>query len=241
MVKKYSDIESIKQESYNFLRYLYENLDSEVDYFLGRIAEVAEIYIFSGVIRNFFINPKLKIRDLDLVFKTSDLKAVRNIVMLFDFSINSFGGYKININGLHIDFWNIEDTWAFNHKDSFTVLHKEYVLAKSSFFNFSSIVFDFKSREFHVSESFLNFLTKKEIDLVLEDNPYPPLCIVNTLYYSHTYHFRISKKLKRYYINNFKMYEPNEFEKVQIKHFKKVLYPYGMLNSYYKIFSGTLK
>jgi len=238
--KKLIDIESIKLENNNFLHYLYAHIDSEVIFFLDKISHVADIYVFSGVIRNFFINPKHNIRDLDLVFKTDNIKAVKQIVNLFNFSINSFGGFKININGLHIDFWNIEDTWAFSKKKSFTVLHKELVLADSSFFNFSSIVFDLRFQEFIVTESFVDFLNKKEIDLVLEDNPYPPLCIVNTIYYSDTYQLKISKRLRRYFINHFKNYDSSDFDKVQLKHFKSVIYPYGMLNTYYKIFSDKV-
>lgn len=240
MGKKLINIESIKLENENFLHYLYENTDSEVRFFLQNISRVADIYIFSGVIRNFFINPKFKIRDLDLVFKTDNITAVRNIVNLFNFSLNSFGGFKIKINNLSIDFWNIEDTWAFNKKSVFTVLHKELVLPESSFFNFSSIVFDLKQKEFIVSESFVDFLKRKEIDLVLEENPYPVLCIVNTIYYSNTYQLKISKRLRRYFISNFKNYHPNDFEQAQLKHFKQVIYPYGMLNTYYKIFSEQL-
>ena len=95
--------------------------------------------------------------------------------------------------------------------------------------NFHQIIFAIPnlqphiSRPFFHSDFFLEFLSNKEIDIVLESNPYPALCIVNSFYYQDKLNCELSPRLKRYILNNYSKYV-DEFDSVQIKHFGRKLY-----------------
>lgn len=240
MDKKLIDIKSISDQNESFLQYLRESIDTEARLFLDEISKISEIYVFSGVIRNYFINYKGKIRDLDIVYRTEDINELTEVLANYSFKINSFGGYKIDIGNINIDFWDINKTWGLNYSNLYLDLDKQYFLPETSFFNFSSVIFDYQKRNFIVSKEFIKFLKKRELDYVLEDNPLPILCLVNILYYSSKYNLKISKRLKLYYIKNFKNYSERDFNNIQLKHFKEVIYSYEILKVYNQIFKKNI-
>ena len=241
MGKKSIDIQFINSQKDNFLQYLCESIDIEAKFFLDEISKISEIYVFSGVIRNYFINHKGKIRDLDIVFKTSNIHELSLLLDNYSFKINSFGGYKIEIGSLNIDFWDIDKTWGLNNSNLYLDLDKQYFLPETSFFNFSSVIFDYQKRDFIVSKEFVKFLKKRELDYVLEDNPLPILCLVNILFYSIKYNLTISKRLKKYFIKNFNKYSESDFNNIQLKHFKEIIYSYEVLRAYNYIFKNKLQ
>lgn len=223
-----------------FFKYLNNSLESEIVKFLEILSSLTDVIIFSGVIRNFIINPKHKIRDLDIVLH-DNIEEVEQLLKVFSYKKNSFGGYKLLINNLKIDIWFLEDTWALKNKKVNRLLFKSYDLPNTAFFNFSSVIFNYNNKSFISNQNFINFITKKEIDLVLEENPYPELCIVNTLYYKQKYHLKVSKNLKKYYTENFPKLSENCFNKVQEKHFEEIKFSYPYLKIYNKIFRKELK
>lgn len=241
MDKKLIDIEYLNKEKNNFRQYLYQNIDSEAKLFLDQIAEISDTYIFSGVIRDYFIKYRGTIRDLDIVFKTENDDQLNKILSTYKYKINSFGGYKIEIGDLNIDFWSIDNTWALNISKLYLDLDKYRLLPKTSFFNFSSIIFDLKKSNFIASTDFFNFLKNRKIDYVLEENPLPILCIVNSIYYSRKYNLKISNRLKKYYVRRFENYSEKEYNEIQLKHFNEVLFPFELLKVYNQIFKKNIK
>lgn len=200
------------------------------------LSEITSVIIFSGIIRNFFLNYKGEIRDLDIVIDGNE-ELVEKWIKRFNPQKNSFGGYKFKISQLNIDLWEIRNTWAIKkEKIKKQKLFNFIELPNTTFFNFSSVLFDFNNSDFYFNEPFLEFLNNKKIDFVLEDNPMPVLCLVNTIYYMKKFNLDLSNNLKNYYINNFYLYNRDEYEKVQIKHFKKIKYDYEYLEEFYKIF-----
>lgn len=111
-------------------------------------------------------------------------------------------------------------------------LFNNEVLPETSFFNFSAVIFDLKLNEFVYDEKFIQFIKNKNLDIVLESNPLPQLCIVNIIYYKINYHLILSENTINYYLKNFSYYNENEYNKIQLKHFNKVIFEYGLLKTY---------
>lgn len=235
MDKKF-DISFLEESTPLFLQYLESKVDNETKKFLDVISNHCEVFIFSGVIRNFFIKHKGELRDLDLVLNRINNSTIDDFFSEYSFKKNSFGGYKIEINKLPIDIWELGTTWALNNSKVELELFNDYNLPNTVFFNFSAVAFNYNTKKFIASDSFIKFLETKEIDLVLEENPLPQLCIVNTIHYKVKYQLEISKNLQKYYSNNFNNFSDKEYEDIQLKHFKKILYPYNYLKNWAKNF-----
>ena len=223
----------------NFVAYLNSRLGIKILEFLTELSQFSEVLVFSGVIRNFFLNYCGNIRDFDLVVN-GDEAVIENFLKKHTSTKNSFGGYKITIDSFKIDIWHIDKTWAYSNYRVDQQLFKDYNLPNTAFFNFSSVVFDYNHSNFIVSPNFKNFLDTKEIDLVLEDNPLPQLCIINTIYYKQKFRLNISQNLKNYCLKHFNEFEEQDYQNIQIKHFNEIKYDYSFLKTYMQIFQKDL-
>ncbi len=224
MAKKLSDIKnSIEEDNEEFYSFFFNSIDKEIKAFILKMMTDTKVYIFSGIIRDFYLNRKKKIsfRDIDIIIE--DDIAVEKYFNEWKFRRNSFSGYKIEVSNIIIDLWVVKNTWAFNNgqlKIEFSHLSE---LPKTTFFNFSSILYSLNNKSFIIGKDFLRFIRDKKIELVLVENPYPELCIVNSFYYSDKLNLKFGDKLKEYLKTNFKKYL-NNLEYIQLKHFNKIVY-----------------
>jgi SAM-dependent methyltransferase len=225
VAKKLSEIQdNVEAATEEFVEYIKRNVDVEVYRLLLKLTNLTEVYIFSGVIRNFFLQ-KEEIRDLDIVIRDEiDIEGlVHNSI---SFRRNSFGGYKINISEINIDLWTLESTWAIQYQKRLELdnevenLHR--FIPSTAFFNFSAILFSLNEKRFYYKSSFLSFLQNKEINYLYTPNANVALCVVNTLYYADKYSLKISDKLKRYLIQLYKT--KFDYTETQIRHFGKIIY-----------------
>jgi len=218
-------------EPKEFLTYLKRNLDEETQRLVDLLKSEMDVLIFSGVIRDFALEHIGPMRDLDLVVK-SNFDKLEEIFRTFEnltYARNSFGGYKLQLGEMNIDIWEIANTWAFKEKKIPQTIFNEFDLPGTCFFNFSSIVFDMRREEFIETKSFTKFRKSRMLDIVLRDNPYPELCIINSFYYREKFGLKFSSKLKHYLIDNFNKIEKNQFSKIQLKHFNRILFTYAKL------------
>lgn len=219
MDKNY-DISTVKNYSSEFKNYLYSRLESPVVELLDFLKTRTNVYIFSGIIRDYFLNND-SIRDLDVVI--GDELDFEMFSLYFFPSIkvrkNSFGGYKITINSFRIDIWTIHNTWGIINEQKSATKHS---LINSSFFNFSAVLFDLNKEEFYCNDIFPRFLNEKIIDVVYEKNPNIPLCIVNALYYKNKLSLPLGINLKLWIRENFS--SKYNFIDVQISHFGTVIF-----------------
>lgn len=221
MAKKLSDIEQIINESNgSFVTYLKSNFDKRVIDLLNKLSLETNVYIFSGVIRNFFLKVNEN-RDLDLVLENEiDLQ---ELLSDFKISMNSFGGYKIEFNNLNIDLWFLQNTWSVkNHQLTMNFQLDKYI-PQTAFFNFSAVMFSYNRKEFIYTIHFLRFLRDRRLEMVYAPNPNNALCIVNTFYYSDKFKMKIGDKLKGH-IKRISTTNLEQTIDVQKKHFGKVIY-----------------
>lgn len=187
-----------------------------------------KVYIFSGVIRDFFLNIDDISRDVDIVLSG---KTLDNVLTDGLKAINQFGGAKVQKNGLTIDVWCLPRTWGIRKKKVHSTPDE---LIMTSFFNFSSIVYDYKKNKFIVGDAFLEFMNNHTLDYVYPDNPYPDLCVVNTMYYSQKMNCGISERLKHWIHQHEVGTMFHDYEGVQRKHFGRVLYDNQMVENFIK-------
>lgn len=223
MAKKLVEIESnVHKRSNDFYKYLLCKFSNDVLDIINIIKTETNIYLFSGVIRNYFINKRFEgLRDID--FLIEDDLDLTIMFPKYEISKNNFGGYKIHTTNNTIDIWAIKNTWALNYGQLKIKYSQLDYLPNTTFFNFSSILYSLNNKEFIVGKPFLRFLRDKELDIVMEQNPFPSLCIVNSFYYSDKYSLKMSGKLKKYILKNF---EQNnlDYTNIQLKHFGRVMY-----------------
>lgn len=224
MARKLDDIKKyIEGKNIQFNDSFYNLIDGNIKSFINELCSITNVYVFSGIIRDFFLNnDNIPVaRDIDLIIE-DDLNMEDTFNELI-FSRNSFGGYKIKFDSVVVDLWVIKNTWALNQgqlKFEFDYLNS---LPYTTFFNFSSILYSLNEKKFIIGKDFLRFLRDKKIELVLDKNPYPKLCIINSFYYSDKLELTFGKKLKSYLVENY-MNINTGFNEIQLKHFNKVIY-----------------
>ena len=223
MGKKLSEIQKeVDESAIDFLEYIKNNVSIDVYAFLLRISQKTNIYIFSGIIRNFFLSIN-EIRDLDIVLE-KNINIEDFIEKDWTIRQNSFGGYKIDTGNINIDLWTLQRTWAIQYQKrlDFGVDELSRFIPSTAFFNFSAVQFSFNEKKFYYKPDFIKFLKNKEINYVYTPNANHSLSVINTLYYSDKYGLKISDKLKRLIIQ---LYKKNlNFSDVQFKHFGNTIY-----------------
>lgn len=225
MDSKLIDIKSdIKSNEKKFRIYLETNLDNEVLDILNKLEKEVSLYLFSGIIRDFFINPKSSFRDIDLVYETDNNVNIECFLGNYHYKKNSFGGYKIFTEHSVIDIWNLHETWGLKRGQLSFDFYSLYKLPDTTFFNFSSIIYSLNDNEFIIGEHFLKFMKGKTIDFVMEDNPFPELCIINSIYYKKKLNLKLSKKLKNYIIDKKETVSISNLLDAQNKHFNEILF-----------------
>lgn len=220
MAKKLDDIKrEIELSAIPFRNYLKKELNKDLLCFLSNISVHYDVYIFSGIIRDYFLKRK-NIRDIDIVVD-GDFN-LEKFIKDYTYKKNSFGGFKVNIGNIAVDLWNIKDTWALNFEKRLE-FDLNHIVPRTAFFNFSSILYSYNEKKFIYTSHFIKFLRDKKIDVVYKPNPNNALCVVNSLYYNDTLHLKLGETLKNHikiiYKNNF-----NKYKETQIRHFGKLLY-----------------
>lgn len=224
MDNRYTEIIDVQAPFFKF--FLQECLSHEMCEILNEISAKTDVYVFSGVIRNFFLgNPNF--RDLDIVVGDVDcvIKTIVSANRNVNLKVNSFGGVKVKIENLKIDLWGLGNTWGIKEEKMDL---SAYSLLKTAFFNFSAIVFDYNNAKFYYDNAFVDFLESRIMDVVYTKNPNIPLCIINSYYYRDKYGFGLSLNLCYWIFLNFTMlaYKDKEkriFDDVQKKHFSKIV------------------
>jgi hypothetical protein len=204
-----------------FKSYLEETENPDVIKFIEELSLLTRVFIFSGVIRNFFIGERSS-RDIDIVLE-SDVPFL-HLLSGAKVQENSFGGFKIHYGNSTIDIWYLEDTWAFRN-DHIEVFHfaLDTKIPGTAFFNFSSVIYSFNERKFFYTDHFLRFLRDKEIDFVYDKNPNLKLCVLNTFYYSDKYNLTVKDRLKKLIVEIYEKYD-KDYSSVQFKHYGRLIY-----------------
>ena len=221
MARKLTDIRNLLDSSGpRFYKYLHDLIQDDIINKLDDLTLKTDVYLFSGIIRNYFLHIYLK-RDIDVVI--GENVNIDEEFKGLPITRNSFGGYKIKYPTTPLDIWHIKDTWGFHYPQKSLELELDKKIPDTAFFNFSAIVFSLNKRKFYYTDDFVKFLRNKDLDYVYKFNANYPLCVVNTLYYSDKYHLKISDRLMKY-IKEIHKRHHHSYNQIQIKHFGEIYY-----------------
>ena len=199
----------------DYLRRVYDGAD--IIRFLDKIAETYDVLIFSWVIRDYFMGVDCCPRDLDVVVMMEGNEDMGKFLMPSLCHRNLLGGYKICVNNVVVDIWPLSQTWGIRKK---RLRPTPENLVKTSFFNFSAVAYLYREEKFVFSKDFFRFIETRELDVVMEENPLPDLCIANSIYYSKKYGFRIAPRLAEWIVGHYD--SDTDYEKIQIEHLGEV-------------------
>ena len=182
------------------------------------------IYYFGGFLRDIYLG--LEPRDIDIIFNKTSRYQFEDLVADKVMKRNRFGGYKLNIAGITVDAWIIQDTnyfgpWSSPSQDypldREAILPTIFNMPKTTFFNVESIVlevyrtndldynFEDSSCSLGFEHNFFNSCDKKVIEI--QDyalfnqkpvTPFPQLQIIRTYNLQQKLSWRIGEKLKQF-------------------------------------------
>ncbi len=215
-----ADIKSVADTS--FLHYIRDEILNPVALtILDDILRLTNVYVFSGVTRDYFLHRRQTARDIDLVVQDEiDWRAIyRKYRGVISVEINSYGGFKVSIGNLRADVWTMQRTWGLVHKGVATTPRN---LIRTAFFNFSAVAYLLNRRRFYIHKAFARFLQCREIDILYKENPNVALCIVNALYYSRLLQMPVSRELKQWIVQHYNIFD--DYSAVQLSHWGNVRY-----------------
>lgn len=214
------DMQSLDNEE--FMLYLCSDvLDAVSVDALYMLLEKSDVYVFSGVIRDYFLRRGSQHRDLDLVLEHNvDWRDIyKKCAGHISVKTNSYGGLKVHTGSLTIDIWTMGHTWGLMRKG---IRLTPQNLVRTAFFNFSAIVYSIRRRRFYVHHSFAEFLNNREIGVQYKDNPNVPLCILNALHYKDLLKMPLTAELKRWVSVHYSIFD--DYETPQLSHWGAVKY-----------------
>jgi hypothetical protein len=154
--------------------YLHRNVSEmkNILSFVGCLSCFGDVYIFGGMLRDIALGGGRNFKsDFDLVFvsKSGGLDvALSSCDNIFP-KINKFGGYRLVVDGVDVDVWSVEDTWAFRCKK------KEYVsvvsILDTTITNWDAILYSFSDRKIICKDGYFKDLIDGYLDMNFLGNP----------------------------------------------------------------------
>lgn len=166
--------------------------------FVQELSDMGEIIFFGGSIRDlFFENSNQDLpRDYDIVVKLNvDRYMLDSFLSKYEHNKNRFDGYKIKVAGVEFDIWILEKTWAFSNK---LLKSNEKNLIKTVYLSVDGIAFNYTRKKLY-DNIFRETNDKREISVVLKENPQKELNLLRALVFKQKYNYKLSAKLKSEY------------------------------------------
>ena len=161
------------------------------------LEKAGNIYLIGGVQREFRDNKELhSLRDIDIIIDVNNDEYWRKILSEFELKKNCFEGYKLFCSGLVIDFWPLDETWAYKNQ-IIKCSPSKYVesLTRTVFLNIDAIIYDLK-RGIWYDSVYQQAMETKILDVILEWNPEIPLNVMRAIMLKRRYNLTYSIKLK---------------------------------------------
>ncbi|MGI1999784.1 hypothetical protein [Shewanella frigidimarina] len=145
---------------------------NEVNDILSSLTNVADIYIFGGMIRDICLYGVKKFdSDIDVIC-TCDRNSLVNALLFNNinvFSENKFGGIRIKQLEWDIDIWCVRDTWAF--KKGYIPFVNINSILSTTLMTWDSILYDFNRKQVICDDDYLKDLMLGRLELVLDKTP----------------------------------------------------------------------
>lgn len=175
--------------------------------------------VFGGVLRDLYYHgPVAQPRDIDIVVDSAGREEIAQSLRTHIQKENRFGGIKVEIEGVELDIWSLRDTWGLKLQNLEPTFEN---LIRTTFFNVESIAVVFtpgRSKRI-VEDGFFSGISKTELDIVLEKNPYPALCVVRAFEYHERLGLSFSDRLLHYLYEYTSILSEDEIAHAWTKHY----------------------
>lgn len=204
-----------------FKQYLYRNVPQLKEFQKHLLNEFENAYIFSGVIRDFFMGEKEFSKDIDIVYYNSSLDLYQNdakvidICKLMNLKFERVDGDSYSNTTLKFD--NAIFCDVFSLTDAITIRGEAEskknikTLIDSAFFNFSNIAYDLSNERFIYGKWFEEFLKCGVVDKIGHNFFSPYLQLAKTIAFIHKHpDFTLGDRLKTYFSYNARSLSANK-------------------------------
>ena len=182
-------------------------------------------------------------RDLDIVFRYVSLEDICSVFHDYLDKMTRFGGLSLKAKDWTIHMWPLSETWAFKQKHIEGKGLSDFV--KTTFLDIEAIAVQLFSRKKQkreiYSKGFFEAIIKKTIEINLEDNPYPAVCIVRSLAVANRFKFAIGPRLAKYIVHYSSQTEPEELVKIYRDRYQIGWISPEELDSYIRIIREQLR
>jgi len=193
-----------------------------------------ESYFFGGFLRDLLTKDRgFMPRDFDVVVGRCPPGDLDKLFEDFPHRRTRFGGLRIIDGELTIDIWKLEDTWAFRHlscSPSFAAL------PRTTFLNVEAVTAELcaehRKRRKIVSSGFFEAIEQQILEINLEMNPFPALCVVRALSIATELNFALSRQLAVYIVDH--SFPITELLDAQLNHYGCIRYDGERLQSWVK-------
>lgn len=185
--------------------------------------EGLQCFIFGGFARSIYLHgAEASPKDVDLVFRRSEFERFLRVFSSSVRKINRFGGANLNLGGVDVDAWPLEETWAFRqgYFDGPTFPS----LPATTYLSSDGIAIELWPREGCsrrvYSRGFFETFRAKILSVNFDPNPFPDLTLLRTLVAAKRNQLACCPDLAR---SSAKLWMSCNCEKVydvQIKHYK---------------------
>ena len=134
--------------------------------------------------------------DLDFVIEVDNSQGFRNLVKQYSAKPNRFGGHRISLRGIDIDFWEAERSWA--HIQGYSKVSRLEDIVHTTFFNVDAILYIINERRIEAKPGTLEALRDRYLDINLLPNPNPLGATVRALRRMCEHKMRASELLTAY-------------------------------------------
>ena len=203
-------------------------------------------FLCGGAARDILVSEGRMIpRDLDIVIGC--VSSTEQILSVFGDCgkkrMTRFGGLSVRVNDWTIDTWPLSATWALREKRIEGNRIADF--PKTTFLDIEAVAVQLFSRRGHkrriYSKGFFEAILGRAIEINLEDNPYPPICIVKALVTAHKFGFGIGPRLASYIAHHLNEIEIEELVQVQKDRYEVVLLSADTISLYIKTIKDHIR
>ena len=171
------------------------------------LEQIGSIYLIGGVLREFLDHRAINdLRDIDIIINIRNKNLWAEVLNKYELRGNRFGGHKLICDGLLIDTWPIEQTWAFREK-IIDCSPDQYVsmLPETVFLNIDGIIYDWEQEKWYDAK-YQKAVATKTLDVVLAKNPQIALNIVRAFVLKQRYNMGLSSSLQHIIYEEYKKF-----------------------------------
>lgn len=200
-------------------------------------------FFFGGLLRDIMLKgPTATPRDVDIVVHEMTASFLHSVECKIR-RRTRFGGVNLESEGWIFDIWDLPNTWAF--KSGIKNGCSFYDLPKTTFLNIQAVVAEVfprpgKARAVY-SHGFFEALQTRTLDINCEENPYPSLCVLQSLFAAQKLGFGLSKRLSCYIVHHTQCEGIEKLVHMQESHYGRAAASADLLHEWVRAITDQLR